>query len=56
MYTITSIKFSETMEGTKEQAIAQAIAMNEEYQPAFGTQVEVDGETVYDTEDPEFYA
>ena len=54
-YTITNIKTSETITGTIDEAIARAEAMNNEYQPAFGTQIEEDGKTVYDTEDREYY-
>lgn len=55
-YTITSAKTSEDFSGTFDEAVARAKAINDEYQPAFGVQIEEDGETVWDTEDPEFYA
>ena len=36
---ITSCKYSEEHEGTLEEAIARAKELDEEYQPAWGTQV-----------------
>lgn len=50
-YRITSIKHSESFEGDLSDAIARAREIDEEYQPAFGVQVEdVDGVTVWDSE------
>jgi len=45
-YTLISVKGTRTMEGTETEAIAAAIAMEAELQPAFGVTVELDGETV----------
>lgn len=50
-YTINSIKGSRTIDGTQADAIAAAIAMEEELQPAFGVTVELDGETVAEIRD-----
>jgi hypothetical protein len=42
-YEITSIKFSRTIDAdSDDDAIAQARALDEEYQPAFGTTVEAE--------------
>lgn len=52
-YTITSIKHTETFRGTLDEAIERARAIDAEYQPAYGVQVEgEDGETLWDTEQP----
>ena len=48
---IISIKHIEEFTGTTEEAIARAKEINEEFQPAYGTQVEDDGETIWDSED-----
>lgn len=51
-YTISSIKQTEKFNGTLDEAIDRAIALDEEYQPAFGVQVEDDDETIlFSTED-----
>jgi hypothetical protein len=51
-YTIRSVKHTETFRGALRQAIERAQAINEEYQPAFGVQVETeDGATQWDSED-----
>ena len=50
-YKITSIKHTEDLDGSLDDAIARAQEINEEYQPAFGVQVELDGETVWDSEE-----
>ena len=51
-YTIRSIKHTETYEGTLAEAIERARAIDTEYQPAFGVQVEdVSGATAWDSED-----
>ena len=50
-YEIHSIKHSVHFSGELDAAIELAIAIDEEYQPAFGVQVESNGDTVYDTED-----
>lgn len=52
-YQITSIKHSETFDGDLSAAIARAKEIDAEYGPAFGTQVELDNETVWDSEDQE---
>lgn len=40
-YTIRSIKGTETITGTARQAVRAALAHDEEYQPAYGTTIEV---------------
>ena len=51
-YEIHSIKHSVHFSGELDAAIELAIAIDEEYHPAFGVQVEdADGGTVYDTEE-----
>lgn len=51
-YQISSIKHSEAFRGELAEAIERADAIEAEYQPAFGVQVEDEaGECVYDTAD-----
>jgi len=52
-YTITSIKGTMHHTGTLCEAIEIAQAHDNEYQPAYGTQVEFDGETVWDSDSSE---
>ena len=53
IYRIVSTKiYQEDASSTLAEVIAKADAVNAEYQPAFGVQVEDEnGYTVYDTED-----
>jgi hypothetical protein len=53
-FSITSIKKTVGFVGTLAAAIHKAKAYNGALAPAYGTQVEADGETVYDTEWPQF--
>ena len=49
-YTITSIKKNLVIDGLLDDAIAAAMAMDEEFQPAFGVQVvDEDGEVIWDS-------
>ena len=50
-YRITSVKGSKTVSGTAEEAIAAAVEMEREMQPAYGVTVELDGETVAEVRD-----
>ena len=50
-YKLISTKGEREVEGTQEEAIAAAIAMDGELQPAYGVTVELDGETVAEIED-----
>lgn len=50
-FVIASIKFKVDFQGTKREAIREAKRLNEEYQPAFGTQVlDTSGGVVFSTE------
>lgn len=51
-YTISSIKHTEEFSGTLQEAIARANEINEEYQPAYGVQIEdADGAVLWDSEE-----
>lgn len=50
-YRLISTKGTEAIEGTREDAVAAAIAMEERLQPAFGVTVEADGVTVAEIRD-----
>jgi hypothetical protein len=51
-FKLISVKGTRTFEGTAEQAIAAAKAMDEELQPAYGVSVEDDnGDTVAEVRD-----
>lgn len=53
-YTIRSVKINEEFEGTLADAIARATEINDEYQPAYGVQIDTEsGETIWDSEDCE---
>ena len=53
-YRIESIKTKEQFSGSLEDAIVRANEIRDEYDPAFGVQVENEsGDCVYDTEDTE---
>lgn len=49
-YTISSVKVTETFAGTLAAAIQRARDIDAEYDPAFGVQVTLDGETLWDSE------
>jgi hypothetical protein len=53
-YAITSTKRTTQIRGTLADAIHRAKAENGALQPAYGTDVECDGETVWSTEWPQF--
>lgn len=50
-YTISSVKGSKAVSGTAEEAIAAAVEMERDTQPAFGVTVDIDGETVAEVRD-----
>lgn len=51
-YTLTSAKGHRTIAGTQAEAIAAAIEMDDELQPAYGVTIEdADGETVAEIRD-----
>lgn len=52
VYTLSSVKHSETLTGTLAQAIERAREIDAEYQPVCGVAVECDGETlIHDVSD-----
>lgn len=50
-YKLLSTKGDREVEGTRADAIAAAIAMEADLQPAYGVTVEIDGETVAEIRD-----
>lgn len=52
-YQIVSCKTRDSFTGDLEDAIAKAKEIAEEYQPAYGIRVDLDGETVWDSEQAE---
>ena len=52
-YQLISTKGNRTVDGDEAAAIAAAVAMEEELQPAFGVTVALDGETVAEVADGE---
>lgn len=51
LFQITSVKHWEKFDGTLEDAITRARQINDEYQPAWGTQIETDdGQIVWDSD------
>jgi hypothetical protein len=50
-YKLISTKGTREVEGTQADAIAAAIAMEADLQPAYGVTVEIDGETVAEIRD-----
>lgn len=54
LYRIVNIKRSTEFRGTLAEAIAEAALINDVMEPSFGTQVELDGEVLHNTDWNEF--
>lgn len=50
-FEIVCIKIKETFVGSLENAIERAIKIQEEYQPSFGVQIEINEKVIWDSEE-----